>query len=79
MAGSDPDILLVHVDSEQLESGCFVPCVSIIQRSGRSYKTLSLDMEKALFPTKEAAVDRAISTIRERLEKRYPRAEIRFT
>jgi CheY-like chemotaxis protein len=56
----------------------FSPRPVIVQRQGSTFKSISLDMKEELFYTEAAARENGMASVREKLEKQFPRTEIKF-
>jgi len=78
MTQSGDTVFLVTAAAEKLESGLFVPRIAIVQQAGRSYRTISFDMEDKPFPTEAEAIDHAMESVTEGLKKQFGKADIRF-
>jgi len=78
MNQSGDTVFLVTATAEELDSGLFVPRIAIVQQAGRTYRTISFDMEEKPFLTEAEAIDHAMESVAEGLKKQFGKSDIRF-
>jgi hypothetical protein len=78
MTQSSDAIFLVTVSAEQLEDDLFLARIAIVQQTGRSYRTVSFDMEERRFPTEAEAIDHGKESVADGLKRQFGKPDIRF-
>lgn len=78
MTQSGDAIFLVTVAAEQLENDLFIARLAIVQQTGRTYRTVSFDMEERHFPTAGEAIDHGKKSVFDGLKKQFGKPDIRF-
>lgn len=68
----------VQLRAYELGQDEFTPSVAAILHQGNQFKTLALEFEARNFPSREAALQNAKSTVSAYLNDKYPHTKIHF-
>jgi len=78
MTLSSDAIFLVTVAAEEVGDDLFMPRIAIVQQTGRSYRTVSFDMEERQFSTVAEAIDHGKKSVADGLKRQFGNPDIRF-
>ena len=78
MTQSSDVIFLVTVAAEEVEDDLFMARIAIVQQTGRSYRTVSFDMEEGQFSTEAEAIDHGKKSVADGLKRQFGKPDIRF-